>query len=252
MDNTAWFTELLAEKRPAGRWSSETACLVRTCIGLYRQTGRELLKQYVLEWADSLIAQDGCVPACWQALFFALDETGEDKYRAAIIGMMEGLGREPAERIDSAEMLLAVEPFRMAYEMKLGGMEKVGLVTAKYRAAHKLLWDADAGLCGGDLRSTALALLAVSDAAATCADQLYEHWRALVDIYRELLRGALAVENAQGETAAMLVHALYAGVRMNLIDPERYLPLAAKRIRAMKSAGMEQAAAMLEMEGGAL
>lgn len=253
MDTMAWFRDYLEAHVPDGRWSPAADDAVRLCIGLHRRTADAAARQYVIDWADCLIGADACTPACGKALFFALEATGEEKYRAAAEGVMAALGREPLDVIGSAETLYRVLPFRMAYEMRLGGMEKVGLVAAKYRAAHACMWDAQTGFFGGNLRGTAFALLALVDAIDCCYDQLYEHWRALVDMYREVLRGALAADAApEGETAAMIVWALLAGVRMNLIDQERYLPVAARRIAALKEQGMKQAAAMLEMEGGVL
>lgn len=252
MDTMAWFRDYLQAHVPGGHWSAAADNAVRVCLSLHRSVGDEAARRYVIDWADSLIGADACAPGCGKALFFALEQTGEEKYREAAEGVMAALGREPLDVIDSAETLYRVLPFRMAYEMRLGGMEKVGLVAAKFRAAHAALWDAQTGSYGGDMRGTAYALLALVDAIDSCADQLYEHWRALVDMYREVLRGALAAEQPEGECAAMIVWALLAGVRMNLIDPERYLPIARRRIAALKAQGMKQAAAMLEMEGGAL
>lgn len=252
MDTMAWFRDYLQVHAPGGRWSPAADAAVRLCISLHRRTADAAARQYVIDWADSLISADACAPDCGKALFFALEAAGEEKYREAAEGVMAAIGREPLDVIDSAETLYRVLPFRMAYEMRLGGMEKVGLVAAKFRAAHAALWDAQSGSYGGDMRGTAYALQALVDAIDSCADQLYEHWRALVDMYREVLRGALAAEQPEGECAAMIVWALLAGVRMNLIDPERYLPIARRRIASIREQGMKQAAAMLEMEGDAL
>jgi len=242
MDTMAWFREYLEANQPDGNWSAAADCAVRACMLVQD----EAAKQHVIRWADSLITADACTPACGRALFVALAATGDDKYRTAIEDVMARIGRDPADVLDSVEAMYAVLPFRMAYEMKLGGMEKVGLVAARFREHRRLL------LNTGDLRDMAYGLLALADAIDSCADQLYEHWRALVDLYREGLKAALSAAAPADETAAMLVHAIHEGVRMNLIDPERYLPMAAKRIRALKAAGFTQAAAVLEMEGGAL
>ena len=95
-------------------------------------------------------------------------------------------------------------------------------------------------------------LLALTDAISLCSDQLYEHWRALVDLYRAGLKAALSAEAKEPETAAMLVYALHEGVRLGLIDPERYLPMADRRIEALRAAGEETAAEMLKLEGSDL
>lgn len=250
MDIRAWFGEYMTAHAPCGTWTAEVDCAVRACAAAYRRTGGAAYQAYMTGWADALIAADACAPGCWRALFAALAATGEAKYREAIETVMTRLGRQPSEASMSAEAACAELPFRMAYEMQLGGMEKVGLVAAAFRRAHSEMRNARTGLYG-DLRRTARILLALTDAIDACADQLYEHWRAMVDIYRETLKAALAASAEMGETEAMLLHALHEGVRMGLIDPERYLPVAKKRIAALSAAGHEAAAAMLELEGGA-
>ena len=253
MDIKAWFSEYLDTHRPEGAWSLQADWAVRVCLRLWKATGEEKYRAYVIAWADSLIASDGCQPECGKALFFALDQKGEEKYRDAIMTVMADLGRTPSTAVLPAETLYAELPFRMAYEMKLGGMEKVGLAAAAFCRAHEANWNGETGLFAGDLRQTAKVLLALTDAIDVCADQLYEHWRAMVDLYREELRGALRHgAAADTETEAMLLRALQCGVEMGLIDPERYLPLLQKRAEALEAAGCRNAAAMLMVKGGAL
>lgn len=253
MDTKAWFGKYLKEHQPDGSWSLQADWAVRACIRLYQQTEDEAYSAYVIAWADSLVAADGCRPECGKALFFALERTGEEKYRDAIGQVMAQLGRSPGAAALPAETLYAELPFRMAYEMKLGGMEKVGLCAGKLCQSFRALWDEKSGLVSGGRYQSAIALLALADCIDLCADQLYEHWRAMVDVYRVVLRGLLAAEAPENpETAGMVLTALYAGVRMRIIDPERYLPIAAKRISALRAAGFSHAADMLEAEGGAL
>ena len=249
----AWFKEYLDTHQPDGAWSLQADWAVRACIRLYAQTGEDAYRAYVIAWADSLMAADACCPECGKALFFALDATGDAQYREAIEQVMARLGRMPSEAALPAETLYSELPFRMAYEMKLGGMEKVGLCAGKFRQSFAALWVEERGLISGGRYQSAVALLALADAIDLCADQLYEHWRAMVDVYRVVLRGLLAAEAPDNpETAGMLLTALHAGVRMRLIDPERYLPVAARRITALRSAGFANAADMLDAEGGAL
>ncbi len=252
MDSVAWFKAYIEGRQPSGPWSAEADCAVREAIRLYRRNGDDDMKQYVLAWANHLMQAEGCCPASGKALFFALETTGDLRFRQAIEGTMAQLGRNPSGKPLEAAALYAELPFRMAYEMQLGGMEKVGLVAAAFRQAHVRHWNAKRGLFGGSQRATAQYLLALTDAIDTCSDQLYEHWRALVDLFRDSLRGALAAEVAAPETEGMLLTALLDGVRMGLIDPERYLPIAEKRIAALEAAGHENLAAMLVAERGVL
>ena len=251
--NMAWFREYLDAHRPDGNWSLQADWAVRVCLQQYAATGDEAFSGYVIAWADSLMAADACRPECGKALFFALAQTGEERYRDAIQGVMARLGRTLQDAVLPAETLYAELPFRMAYEMRLGGMEKVGLCAGKFRQSFQALWEKESGLVSGGRYQSAIALVALADCIDLCADQLYEHWRAMVDVYRVVLRGLMAADVPENpETAGMVLTALFMGVRMGIIDPERYLPLAAKRIAALRSAGAVNAADMLEAEGGPL
>lgn len=253
MDTRAWFSAYMDEHQPEGVWSLTADWSVRLCLRVFAATGDEKCRAYVIAWADSLIAADACVPECGKALFFALENTGEAKYRDAIEAVLSRLGRAPGTAVLPAETLYAELPFRMAYEMRLGGMEKVGQCAGKFVQSFRTLWDEKSGLISGGRYQSSAALLALADCIGLCSDQLYEHWRAMVDVYRVVLRGLLAAETPENpETAGMLLTALQAGVRMRIIDPERYLPAADKRISALRADGYDRAAELLEMEGGAL
>ena len=243
MENMAWFKEYVTANQPDGRWNAAADCAVRVCLSLED----EMAKQHVIAWADSLIAADSCTPACGKALFAALAATGDEKYREAIEGVMADVGREPLDVIDSAEAMYAVLPFRMAYEMKLNRMERVGQTAAMFRSVHQRLWNAKASRHEATLLEEGWFLLGLTDAIAICSDQLYEHWRAMVDIYRETLRGVLReLETADSQMLALLLYALVAGVEMGLIDPERYLPVARRGIASLRESGENWAADILE------
>lgn len=252
MNASAWLNEYMAAHQPDGRWTAEADWTCRLNLDAFRRTGDAACREYVLGWADAVIRAGSCGPECARALFFALAQKGDAApYAGAIHTVMTGLGRTPSQEPMDVDTLCRELPFRMAYEMALGKMEKVGLVAAAFRTAHDAHYDAASGLYDGDKSRTARVLLALTDAIDACSDQLYEHWRSMVDLYRMTLRGALQSDApADGMTQAMLVWAIIEGVRMKLIDPERYLPAAQKLIGAIRASGMPYAADMLEMKGG--
>ncbi len=242
MSPTSWFNEYIAEKTPGAAWDSREDFTLRLCMEYADDAACE---RYVLVSADNLIQADKCTPANAKALFFALDKTGEEKYREAIRQVMATLNDQDAvlSLMEAYETL----PFRMAYEMKLNRMERVGQTAAMFRGVHQRLWKAKAGRHDASLREEGWFLLGLTDAISVCSDQLYEHWRAMVDIYRETLRGVLReFDAADSQTLALLLYALITGVEMGLIDPERYLPVARKGIAALRESGENQAADILE------
>ena len=242
MSPTSWFNEYIAKKAPGAEWDSREDFTLRLCM---KYADEAACAQYVLASADAFIQADKCTPANAGALFFALDKTGEEKYREAVRQVMAKLNAQDAVSglVEAYETL----PFRMAYEMKLNRMERVGQTAAMFRSVHQRLWKAKAGRHDATLREEGWFLLGLTDAISVCSDQLYEHWRAMVDIYRETLRGVLReLEAADPQTLALLLYALLAGVEMGLIDPERYLPVARKGIASLRESGENQAADILE------
>jgi len=242
MSPTSWFNEYIAKKTPGAEWNSREDFALRLCM---KYADDAACVQYVLACADAFVRAEKCTPANAGALFFALDKTGEGKYREAIRLVMAKLNDHDAVSglVEAYETL----PFRMAYEMKLNRMERVGQTAAMFRSVHQRLWKAKSGRHDATLREEGWFLLGLTDAIEVCSDQLYEHWRAMVDIYRETLRGVLReLETADPQTLALLLYALLAGVEMGLIDPERYLPVARKGIASLRESGENPAADILE------
>ena len=240
---TSWFNEYMTDKTPDAVWNNREDFVLRLCMKFADDAACE---RYVLASADAFIQADKCTPANAKALFFALDKTGEEKYREAIRQVMAHLKDQPEAELD---LTAAYEklPFRMEYEMKINRMERVGQTAAMFRNAHQRLWNAKLCRHNASLREEAWFLLALTDAIAVCADQLYEHWRAMVDIYRMTLKGVLPVlAEADLQTQAILLYGLLTGVEMGLIDPERYLPIARKGIAALRQNGESNAADLLE------
>lgn len=202
--------------------------------------------QHVIAYSDACISADACTPANAKALFFALEKTGNEKYSAALHKTMESLDMSP-ESIGSLRAAYDTLPFRMAYEMKLNRMERVGQTASMFRHVHKQLWNVGTGRHDASLYEEAWFLIALMDAVESCSDQLYEHWRTLVDIYRMTLSGVLCeIKDADPQTAALLVYALLRGVQQGVIDPERYLPIAYSCFSSLREMGEGYAVDMME------
>ena len=289
MDIALWFKEYLAKYTPYKTyWNYEDGCVLKAAADLYRATRDEVFRKFVLDYVSTYVAEDGSIPNyemrqynsdsinAGKALFFALEQTGEERYRKAIEFHMQRLREHPRCACGSfwhkqlypnqvwLDGLYMVEPFYMAYEMKFGGMEKTADVVQQFKNVRQHLWNADKGLnyhawdesksmfwadketglsANFWLRSTGWYLMALADTIGECREELYEHYRALVDIFRESLRGVLQYQAADGlfyqvidhpeavgnytETSgsAMIAYALLKGVRLGILDPEKYLPI---------------------------
>lgn len=283
-------SSFLGEYKPyKAYWNYEDGCVLKGCIDLYHATGDEAYRAFVLNYLSSRVTAEGNIPNyemrqynidsinSGKALYFALEETGEERYRKAIEFHMQRLREHPRCGCGNfwhkqlypdqvwLDGLYMAQPFYMAYEMQFGRMEKVSDITAQFRQVRKHMFNADKGLnyhawdtaCQQPwadketglspnfwLRSTGWYLMALIDCIDLCNQQLYEHWRALVDLFRESLKGLLQYQdqesglffqvidhgNVQGnylETSgsAMAAYSVLKGVRLGILDPERYLPV---------------------------
>ena len=299
MDIKQWFKEYLAKyQHYKTYWNYEDGCILKGAIDLYKATGDEAFRQYVLDYVSHYVAEDGSIPNyemrqynsdyinSGKALFFALEETGEERYRTAIEFHMQRLREHPRCQCGSfwhkqlypnqvwLDGLYMVEPFYMAYEMQFGGMEKVADIVRQFKNVRAHLWNGEKGLnyhawdesktmfwadketglsANFWLRSTGWYLMALVDTIALCREELYEHYRALVDIFRESLAGVLRYQAADGlfyqvidhpeaegnytETSgsSMVAYALLKGVRLGILDPEKYLPIGKRVFEALVS-----------------
>ncbi|MBQ3157647.1 MAG: glycoside hydrolase family 88 protein [Clostridia bacterium] len=297
MDIKLWFKEYLAQYTPYKTyWNYEDGCVLKAAADLYRATGDADFRAFVLDYVSAWVEEDGSIPKyeirqynsdsinAGKALFFALDETGEARYRQAIEFHMQRLREHPRCACGSfwhkqlypnqiwLDGLYMVQPLYMAYEMRFGGMEKTADIVRQFTNVRRMLWNKDKGLnyhacdesktmfwadretgCSANfwLRSTGWYLMALADTIGLCREELYEHYRALVDIFRESLRGVLQYQAKDGlfyqvidhpeavgnytETSgsAMVAYALLKGVRLGILDPEKYLPIGKRVFEAI-------------------
>lgn len=218
------------------QYLSETAqadhALMMGCIHVYRATGKALYRDYVVNQA----ARGN---ACGLTLLFAMEKSGDEALRQQV----EQLAAQPMD-VQRLEEAYEVLPFRMMYEVKLNKLAWVSRVTEQFRSIREKLRHEGTGLYGaaeGEAFtpvSTGWYLAALVDGIDACEQQLYEHWRALVDIFREALRGLLRSGSTKG-AEALVAYSMLKAVRMGIIDPERYLPMAMELAENMdESAGM--------------
>ena len=229
---------------------------------------------------------------CGRSLFFAYEETGGEKYKKALDFHMQRLSGHPRCRCGSfwhkenypnqvwLDGLYMAEPFYMEYERRFDRDEKLPDIVRQFQNVRAHLWNPEKKLNyhGWDeslqqpwcdkqtglsknfwLRSTGWYLMALVDCIGLCNEQLYEHYRALVDIFRESLDGVLPYRDpASGlflqvidrpdvsgnypETSgsAMIACALMKGVRLGILDEETYLPLGKSIYEALVGSRLQE------------
>ncbi len=303
MDIIRWYKEYLDKyTHYKSYWNYEDGCILKGCVDLYKVTGEEAFKQYVLDYCAKYVMPDGCIPNyemrqynsdsinSGKSLFFALDETGDERYRKALDFHMQRLREHPRCACGNfwhkqlypyqiwLDGLFMVQPFYMEYDVKYGGMEHVADVVIHFKNARAALWDAEKGLnyhaydesramfwadaetgrsANFWLRSTGWYLMALVDTIDQCPEQLYEHWRALVDIFRESIAGVLRYQQPDGlflqvidhpeaegnytesSGSSMIAYAVMKGVRLGILDPEKYLPIGKRVFEQLVAAKMK-------------
>ena len=240
LDMSAYAQALLKEDSPCGnRWVTEG------CIGLYSATGERQYREMVLREAEKGVSGAAGEGRSLMSLLFALDETGETCYETAAKEQMHHLlARVLCQEPMTPQELYRAAPFLLACETRFDRMAHTGDVTGRLRMERACLYDGEAALyrAGADLqepslRAEGMVLAALADCVALCSEELYEHWRALVDWLREAARGLMPFQDRDsglfrlpgedGDRAgnALAVYALLKAVRLGVLDPERYVPL---------------------------
>lgn len=151
-------------------WFYEDGCVLRGCEELYCATGEALYRDFILDYMARAVDGEGHIrhfPTAQQnldninagkTLLFALDETGDARYRRAADFLMDRLATHP--RCDCGNYwhkdiyphqvwldgLYMAQPFRLAYTLRFGGGRDAADVLAQFANARRLLFDPAKGL----------------------------------------------------------------------------------------------------------
>lgn len=173
----------------------------RSCIALYGATRETAYREQLLSHMDENSGMN---------LLFAYDETGDDVYRHA----MEALIKAPPADDDS-QALYRYQPFRAAWDVRFGGRRDARDIARRFAAAI-------------DQRADRWYRLALVDCVEQMDVQLYEHYRVLADLLLKIARETMAASAPNAADCYLLMK----GVRLGLLDPEKYLPRAVESFRA--------------------
>ena len=127
------------------KWNYEDGCILTAAIQLYEATGKERFREFVLEYMDAYVTEDGDIRhykredfnldnvSPGRAVIFAYEQTGEERYRKAMELLLSQLKEQP--RIQAGNFwhkkiypnqvwldgLFMAQPFYTAYNTKFGG-----------------------------------------------------------------------------------------------------------------------------------
>ena len=234
-------------------WTFDGGLFLNGLIAMFRAFGEEEYRQAVLDFMEKSVSPEGAIlptpactadlAACGKGLFFALDETGETRYKMALYAVADRIKAEALP--DTPAELYAVMPFLAEYDTRFGGKQAYKAIANQFKTVHQVLFDPEKGLyCAKDggfsIRDEGLMLMALADTAENLDMQIYEHYRTLSDMLFDAVRLPYRLETdhlfspscGDPEQAPdpsggfMIVYVMLKGVRLQMLDAEKYSFLA--------------------------
>ncbi len=216
-------------------WNYEDSCIMVAAIDLYGATGDAAFRDFAMNYMERFVMPDGSIPgfelhaysidniAPGRPLFFALDETGDERrWKTAIEFHMDRLRTHPRCQCGNfwhkeiypwqvwLDGLYMAQPFRMLYERRFNRNADLSDITNQFRVVRAHLYNEEKGLyyhgwdesrqqpwCDKETglsanfwsRAMGWYLMAMIDCIDFCDEQLFEHRQYLVELFREAIRG---------------------------------------------------------------
>ena len=235
--NTAFFAQYLDSYTPYKKsWNYEDSCVLVGAIDLYEATKDALYRDFVLGYLSRFVKEDGSIPnfdlkaysidnvAPGRALFFALDQTGDGRYEAAVRFHEQRLTTHPRTAAGNfwhkeiypkqvwLDGLYMAQPFRALYAARYADAAVADDIVLQFRNVRTLLYDDQTGLyfhacdtakaqfwadpatgCSKNfwLRSMGWYLMALIDAADFLGDKFASQRAVLLGLFREAIDGIL-------------------------------------------------------------
>ncbi len=151
-------------------WNYEDGCVLTGCAQLYRATGDRRYQDFVLNYLDGFIQDNGAIANYEEekynidcinpgkALYDAYEWTGEEKYLKAIERLLNQLRHQPRTKCGNfwhkkiypyqiwLDGLYMAQPFYMAYETRLGKKENYNDIITQFNNVRKYLYNENKGL----------------------------------------------------------------------------------------------------------
>ena len=222
------------------KWNYEDGCVLKGAQMMYQVTGEEKYKTFILEYLKKYINEDGTINyynaedynidnvSTGTVLFFAYDETGEEKYRNAIENIMDQLRKQPRTQEGNfwhkniypnqvwLDGLYMGQVFYMMYESRFGGKEHYSDIIKQFKLVRRnmfndekqlyyhaydesrqMYWaDKTTGLSQNFwLRSMGWYLLALIECLDAIDQSVYEYYDDLKSLFKEALKGVLKYQD---------------------------------------------------------
>ena len=235
------------------KWTLSGGIYMNGLISLFRASEYPPCRRAVLNYMENNVSPQGAIlpapactvdlAACGRPLFFALDETGDERYKKALDTAADRIKAEPLP--DTPEGLYAVMPFLAEYDTRFGGRQTYKAIADQFKAVHQAMFDPEKGLYRTEsglfsIRDEGYMLLSLANTAEKLDMQIYEHYRTLLDMLFDAVRLPYRLETdhlfslscGDPEQAPdpsggfMIVYVMLKGVRLQMLDAEKYSFLA--------------------------
>ena len=146
-------------------WNYEDGCVLMGCQQLYQATGDRKYLDFILNYCDPLISEDGTITNfefgkhnidgfnAGKILFLAYEESKNEKYRKAIDFLIKNLMEQPRTKEGNffhkaiypnqvwLDGLYMAQPFYMEYETKYNKKENYNDILNQFRNVRKYMYD---------------------------------------------------------------------------------------------------------------
>jgi Predicted unsaturated glucuronyl hydrolase involved in regulation of bacterial surface properties, and related proteins len=195
-------------------WSEEDEYVLVGAINLFEATGEKYLKSFVLSYIDNYVTTTGEVQnaniAIGRILFFAYEQTQEEKYKKAIQQLEVQLKEQPWRK-----GLFSTLSFYTMCENKLGKKQAYKDIIEQFQEIKKEIEK-------GDTRySSIYFLLGIIDTLEEMSEQIYEYYHELKTIFRNILKDELPYNIEVKEPFVVAIIILKA-CRMKVLLAEKY------------------------------
>ena len=166
---------------------------------MYEATGEDAFKEFVMAQLSRREAPEGTagsLPAQdYSAYFFALEQTGNEKYRQKIEDVMK-----------APEWTLELMPFITAYDTKYKSKEHYNEIAAMFREKQQFTGDD---------------LVSLIDTIAQMSEEIYEYYRELRDLFQVIVKEKM--KNLPNSSEIMEIgYSILKACNIGVLQKEKY------------------------------
>ncbi|WP_092240024.1 hypothetical protein [Lacrimispora sphenoides] len=193
-------------------------------IQMYEATGEEVYKDAVMTYLSGLEAPEGLAEGLpiqdSLACFFALDQTGNEKYRQTIKSF-----------IGQNDWTLDFMPFVTAYETRYKRKEHYNEIAALFRGEERL--------AGSDL-------IALIETIGQMSEEIYEYYRELRDLFKTAVKEKIK-ELPDSSEALEIGYSILRACNMGVLQREKYSDFGELIWKTIESNDKDTCAGLQEM-----